>query len=460
VGFTSRNRPSGRIRRFEESSDRVLASRSGAGDEGALAALYERYVCDLSDFVHSVVRDWEIAADAVPRTFVRVWDGLRLGVRVDFVRAWLFSTARDEALESLRQGHAGSRAVGRSTVIEATRAAGDGHDQDLVQLVHASAARLSSSDYSLLDLHLRRDLSASELGLALGLDRIGIGLRLSQLEARLAAPVTAGLLARYGRGGCGGLDAELRDAKEADLGGAEWAARRHLRGCAVCREWLRNFAAPAEVFAGLAAVPPSEHFRATSWERVSGHLAASGREGAVATPRRTMGFPRQRHGRASPGRALGAAATTLGVVIAAAALAAHERGRGDGDGAQAVAKAPTQVTSVPSPGAFLPPDPTAASPSSLQPADGSKATPGTVRTFAWAAARGAVGYEFVLLKEDDPIFSARTSDTTLELPSTWRYRGKPQRVVPGMYRWIVWPIVGSSGERAGIATVAATLIVD
>jgi hypothetical protein len=28
-----------------------------------------------------------------------------------------------------------------------------------------------------------------------------------------------------------------------------------------------------------------------------------------------------------------------------------------------------------------------------------------------------------------------------------------------MYRWIVWPIVGSSGERAGMATVAATLIV-
>jgi hypothetical protein len=83
-----------------------------------------------------------------------------------------------------------------------------------------------------------------------------------------------------------------------------------------------------------------------------------------------------------------------------------------------------------------------------------------VRTFAWAAAHGAVGYEFVLLKDDDPIFSARTSEATLELPSTWRFHGKPQRVVPGMYRWIVWPIIGSSGERASMATVAATLVVD
>ena len=96
----------------------------------------------------------------------------------------------------------------------------------------------------------------------------------------------------------------------------------------------------------------------------------------------------------------------------------------------------------------------------MKPADGSKATPGTVRTFAWAAAHGAVGYEFVLLKDDDPIFSARTSEATLELPSTWRFHGKPQRVVPGMYRWIVWPIIGSSGERASMATVAATLVVD
>ena len=355
MGFTSRNRPSGRIRRFEELSDRALASRSGNGDELALEALYERYVCDLSDLVLSVVRDPEIAADVVPRTFVRVWDRLRVGVRVDFVRAWLFATARDEALESLRQEHPGGSAVDQFTVIDATRAAGNGHDQDLVQLVRASAGRLSPSDYSLLDLHLRRGLSASEIALALGLERIGMGLRLSQLEAKLEAPVTASLLTRYGRGGCRGLDAVLRDPSDADLGGVERAARRHLRGCAVCQEWLRNFARPAEVFAGLAAVPPSEHFRARSWERVSRHLAASRGEGAVATPRRTMGVPRRPHVRASRGLALGAAATTLGVLIVAAALAAHERGWGDGS--QATAEAPTQVTPVPSRGAFLPPGP-------------------------------------------------------------------------------------------------------
>ena len=456
MGFTSRNRPSGRIRRFEELSDRVCLP-IGKRDELALAALYERYVCDLSDLVLSVVRDPEIAADVVPRTFMRVWDRLRLGVRVDFVRAWLFATARDEALESLRHEHPGGSAVDQFTFIDATCASGNGHDQDLVQLVRASAERLSPSDYSLLDLHLRRGLSPSELALALGLERIGMGLRLSQLEAKLEAPVTAGLLTRCGRGGCRGLDAVLRDPWDADLAAVERAARRHLRGCVVCQEWLRTFARPAEVFAGLAAVPPSEHFRATSWERVSRHLAASRGEDAVATPRRTMGVPRRPHVRASRGLALGAAATTLGVLIVAAALAAHERGWGDGS--QATAEAPTQVTPVPSRGAS-PPDPTAASPSSLKPADGSKATPGTVRTFAWAAAHGAVGYEFVLLKDDDPIFSARTSEATLELPSTWRFQGKPHRVVPGMYRWIVWPIIGSSGERASMATVAATLVVD
>jgi DNA-directed RNA polymerase specialized sigma24 family protein len=453
VGFSSRGWSRGRIGSFEELSDRVLAARAGSGDESALAALYERYVCDLSDFALWIVRDRDVAADVIVRTFARVWDRLRLGVRVDFVRAWVYTIARDEALESGALRSSDTSGVGPFIVIDASRVSDDSNDHDLVRLVCASAGRLSASDYSLLDLHVRRDLSASELALALGLERVGVGLRLSQLRASLDAPVTSNLLARCGRGGCRALDALLGATDTSVASDVERAIRRHLRGCAICEGCLRRFAAPAEIFARLATVPPSDHFRATTWERVSRHVAARRGDEAFAGAGRT---PREWY-RHRPGAvALGAAATTLGVAIVATSLAtANKRNPGNGGRGRASA----EIASVPSRAAFLPPLPTA-TPSSREPADGATATPAGVRTFAWAPVPGAVGYELVLLKGDDQIFSARTREATLTLPTTWRYQGKPQHVERGTYKWIVWPVMEGSDARAGKATVAARLVID
>src|SRR5215218_8478915 len=67
----------------------------------------------------------------------------------------------------------------------------------------------------------------------------------------------------------------------------------------------------------------------------------------------------------------------------------------------------------------------------------------------WAAVRGASYYN-VLLVRGGTVFSAWPSGTTLKLPRSWVYHGKPYRLHRGVYRWYVWPGFGTqSANRYG-----------
>src|SRR3981081_2314393 len=68
------------------------------GDEAALAALYDRHLRGVYDFVARVVRDQSAAEDLTQMTFVGAWEGrhrLRAPARV---KAWLFTIAHHLAL--------------------------------------------------------------------------------------------------------------------------------------------------------------------------------------------------------------------------------------------------------------------------------------------------------------------------------------------------------------------------
>ena len=199
---------------------------------------------------------------------------MQAGVRVDIVKAWLFATARDEALSA-----APHRFVDRAApfaAVDATWSQTDRavEDDDLVQLVCASAATFSPRNYSLLDLGVRRALAASDLAAALGVDATAFRIRLARLRRSLEAPVEAALLIRRGRAGCPALDAMLDAAAPSSAGDVHWATRGHLRACTACQAFLAGFVPPAEIFAGLAIVAPSEHVSAAVWERVAQHATA------------------------------------------------------------------------------------------------------------------------------------------------------------------------------------------
>jgi hypothetical protein len=69
------------------------------------------------------------------------------------------------------------------------------------------------------------------------------------------------------------------------------------------------------------------------------------------------------------------------------------------------------------------------------------------RTFVWAPATGAVGYEVAFYRSGRRVFFGKTKDAQFSL----------RRLAPGVYRWYVWPLY--RGQRRGNAVVQSRLTV-
>ena len=48
----------------------------------------------------------------------------------------------------------------------------------------------------------------------------------------------------------------------------------------------------------------------------------------------------------------------------------------------------------------------------------------------------------------------------LALPGRWRQDGRPYALVPGDYRWYVWPVSGKTKRQSSVASVRAKLVVE
>jgi hypothetical protein len=80
----------------------------------------------------------------------------------------------------------------------------------------------------------------------------------------------------------------------------------------------------------------------------------------------------------------------------------------------------------------------------------------------WAPVASAVGYHVELMRGARRVFAVTTSRAQLALPSTWSYGGRRYRLVPGEYRWYVWPLFRGAEKATatrGRPIVAATLTV-
>jgi RNA polymerase sigma factor (sigma-70 family) len=265
-----------------------LAARAGAGDREAFAALYERHFPDLYDFARRVVRDPDTAADVVQTTFTRAWQALGRGQRVDNVRGWLLVIARNAALDELRRRRrelpASDEEGGLLAVADESRggdAAATVEDRELAALVWSAAEMLGVEDYALLDLHVRRELTADELAESLGVRKGTIYTRLSRLRDTFEEAVVALLLLQRGRRDCAVLDATLTELRATQpTPEVRRAIRNHLRDCERCEESRARLVSPVKLLGGLALVPAPAGVREEVWDEIAAGVGADGGTGA------------------------------------------------------------------------------------------------------------------------------------------------------------------------------------
>jgi RNA polymerase sigma-70 factor (ECF subfamily) len=261
-------------------TDETLADQASHGSREAFSLLYERYYPVIFDLAARIARDPDTAGDITQNAFVKAWDTLRRGRGPRQVRPWLYTIARNTALDELRRQRRlvlvdteAEPTAERATVFTDLSAdpATTVEDQELAQLVWASATSLSPSEYSLLDLHVRRGLSADELAAELGRRKGNIYTMLSRLRDSLAeTAVTLTLLC----GAAATMRPTWTHSSAPPVSVLTPSCVECCAGtpdCTACSDRERFLAAPAQIFTLL----PLVRRRRCPGGRLAGHLRPS-----------------------------------------------------------------------------------------------------------------------------------------------------------------------------------------
>lgn len=88
---------------YNINDDGELLARLAAGEDNAFAMLYDRYRSAVARFIQQLVKSPALAEDLAQETFIRIWESRGQLEKVHSFRAYLFTAARNHALNCLRK---------------------------------------------------------------------------------------------------------------------------------------------------------------------------------------------------------------------------------------------------------------------------------------------------------------------------------------------------------------------
>jgi RNA polymerase sigma factor (sigma-70 family) len=243
--------------------DVELATRFAGGDDAAFTSVYRLYARPIHDYVLGIVRDHALAEDVTQAVFVRAFEQRTTLREPGALRAWLYRIAHNVAVNQ----------VGRTRTTDeldddvpiATSAPGPEQlvaQDESARLVWDAAASLESRQFAVLDLALRKGLSASEIGEVLGVDTPQASLALHRAREALGNAVRYLAVARR-RGRCARLDELIPAGVRALTVEQRATVDRHMRRCSDCQNTASLLTSAAELFAAIpiASLPETlEHW--------------------------------------------------------------------------------------------------------------------------------------------------------------------------------------------------------
>src|SRR4051812_44931981 len=93
----------GRFRPVRRMTDDQLAAAAAAGDQRAFGLIFERYQQPLYRYCASIVRDPELAADALQNTMIAAMRGLEGEERAIALKPWLYRIAHNQSISLIRR---------------------------------------------------------------------------------------------------------------------------------------------------------------------------------------------------------------------------------------------------------------------------------------------------------------------------------------------------------------------
>ena len=235
--------------------DAAISHGLADGDPVALDRVYRRYADRIYTYCRSMLHDADGAADATHDTFVVA--GQRAGQLRDpsRLRPWLYAIARNVCLRILRiRQRQAPLAAAPELSDETVDLTAELRAHQVRELVQSASAGLSDGDRQVIELALRHDLAAGEVGAVLGVSANHVHARFSRARAHVEAALGALLVARTGAEQCPELGQLLEgwDGRVTPL--PRKRVSRHIRSCGVCGEQQRQLR-PSALLGGYAALP-------------------------------------------------------------------------------------------------------------------------------------------------------------------------------------------------------------
>ncbi|CAB4822950.1 MAG: sigma-70 family RNA polymerase sigma factor [Actinobacteria bacterium] len=243
--------------------DAELVRRFCAGDQQALAEIYDRYASRVFTMCAHMLADRSAAEDVCGDVFLVAVE--RLGQLRDpsRLKPWLFAIARRqvylktrresrsvlvEEVSEMSDSEALRRADSSSTMVEASA-----EQAELAQLIAQAAAGLESSDRLVLELVLQ-GIDGADLASTLGVSANNAHQASHRMKERVGQSLGALLIASRGQADCPELGSVLAswDGEFSVL----WRKRvnRHVDSCEVCEQSRKKV--PAFVLSGVAGASP------------------------------------------------------------------------------------------------------------------------------------------------------------------------------------------------------------
>lgn len=265
--------------------DAELVELAVGGDGAAFSELYERYFDNVYDFLARMVKDREEAADLAQDTFLRAMNSLSSLAKGGSFKSWLFTIARNTALNRLERSSRlqpleQQSEEGESLELQVVDPDRFSNPEEAVEakdyagLVWEAASSLDERQYSALHYSVRLGFDNEELAEVLGVTRNNAYQIVNRTKAALESAIGALVLLRQGRRFCKDLDAALANLAVGEMTpDVKRIIDRHTSRCDECSERRRKLASPFAIFAGLAFLQPASGVKAAILENVQAGFA-------------------------------------------------------------------------------------------------------------------------------------------------------------------------------------------